>query len=137
MSLRDQVAPEFLIVVDLAVENHPDSLILVGDWLVAAVEIDDAEAAHPNGAASLDVEAFIVGSPMPNLIAHGPDGAQIRRPVSTKITGYSTHARSRLIPIISEPGRLTRASTRSVTVAVQNRGLKATVVAFVWRSELR
>ena len=42
VELRAQLA----IVVDLAVEDHPDRAVLVADRLMAAGEIDDAQPAH-------------------------------------------------------------------------------------------
>jgi hypothetical protein len=77
VTLRYQVKPELLVIVDFAVEYHPNGLIFVGDWLVAAAEIDDAEPAHANGAAILNVEALIVRPAVLDLIAHGANGRQI------------------------------------------------------------
>ena len=45
MSTGFQVTPEFDVVVNLAVENDVDGFILVGDWLVSALDVDDAEPA--------------------------------------------------------------------------------------------
>ena len=41
-----EVAPQLAVVVDLAVEDDPDGAVLVGDRLMAAFEVDDAEPAH-------------------------------------------------------------------------------------------
>ena len=37
---------------------------------MAGVEIDDAEAAHPDRGMSVDVDAFIIGAAMAHRVAH-------------------------------------------------------------------
>ena len=48
-------------VVDFDVEDDPDCAVFVRDRLVAALEVDDAEAAHADGDAVADVHALLVG----------------------------------------------------------------------------
>ena len=40
-----ELGAQLAVVVDLAVVDEPDGLVLVGDGLVAAVAVDDAQAA--------------------------------------------------------------------------------------------
>jgi hypothetical protein len=42
MPSRHEVAPELLMVVDLAVEYEADGTILVGHRLLASFDVDDA-----------------------------------------------------------------------------------------------
>src|SRR6266508_2649874 len=65
-----EVAAQFAVVVDLAVEDDPDGAILVRDGLVAAIQVDDAEAPHADGDAVPDVHALIVGTAMHHCAAH-------------------------------------------------------------------
>jgi len=46
MARANQGRAQFAIVVDLAVEDHPNGPVFVRDGLAAGGEIDDAEAAH-------------------------------------------------------------------------------------------
>ena len=68
-----QVAPQLLVVVDLAVEDDPDGAVLVRDRLEAVAQIDDAEAAHADGDAVADVDALIVGTAVRHDAAHRAD----------------------------------------------------------------
>src|SRR5581483_1762313 len=70
MAARNQVLPQFLVIVDLAVEYHPNGAVLVRDRLVAGAQIDDAEAAHADAARPVYMKAFIVGAAMANAVAH-------------------------------------------------------------------
>ena len=44
--VRDELRAQLAVVVDLAVEDHPDGAVFVANRLVAAGEVDDAQAAH-------------------------------------------------------------------------------------------
>ena len=68
-----QIAPQLLVVVDLAVEDDPDGAVLVRDRLEAVAQIDDAEAAHADGDAVADVDALIVGTAVRHDAAHRAD----------------------------------------------------------------
>ena len=74
-----EIAPQLLVVVDLAVEDDPDRAVLVRDRLVAAVEIDDAEAAHAERDAVADVHTLIVGAAMRHGAAHGANLVLVNR----------------------------------------------------------
>ena len=74
-----EVAPQFLIVVNLAVEDDPNGAILIRNRLVTSVQIDDAEAAHPDGASALDPDTFIVWTAMNNGVTHRPDVIDLSR----------------------------------------------------------
>src|SRR5262249_32227107 len=70
VAARDQIGAQFLVLVDLAVEDDPDAAIFIGDGLVAGIEVDDGEAAHTDGAAAIDIDAFLIGAAVANLAAH-------------------------------------------------------------------
>lgn len=48
------------MVVDFAVENDPACAVFVGDGLVSACDVDDAESAVAEADGAFDVEAFVV-----------------------------------------------------------------------------
>ena len=46
VAARHELAPQLAVVVDLAVEDDPDRAVLVGDRLLAGLEVDDGQPAH-------------------------------------------------------------------------------------------
>ena len=60
MAAAFEVGTKLGKVVDLAVVDDPGAAVFVEDGLVAAGEIDDAEAAHAEARAIGDIDAFIV-----------------------------------------------------------------------------
>jgi hypothetical protein len=54
-------------------------------------EIDDAEAAHSDGARAIDMEAFIVRAAMPDLVAHSANFGEFGPARDEKLSGDSTH----------------------------------------------
>src|SRR6185437_11791013 len=73
MALCDELASQILIIVDLAIENDPHRTVFVRERLVSARKIDDAQAAHADGALSIDIDSFVIGTAMTDLSAHLPD----------------------------------------------------------------
>jgi hypothetical protein len=73
MSCRFQLSTQAAVVVDLSVENDPDSAVFVVDWLVPGRQIDDAQPAHPQSHTVIDVNPLIVGSAVPDHFAHPMD----------------------------------------------------------------
>src|SRR3979490_2836026 len=43
---RDQIATQFLVVIDFAVVNNPNISVFIADRLVPALHVNDAEPAH-------------------------------------------------------------------------------------------
>ncbi len=64
VSPAEEFFSEFDVVEDLAVEGDPERGVLVGHWLVATNEIDDAEASVRQTHAILGINPGIVGTPM-------------------------------------------------------------------------
>jgi len=59
-----QQLPELPVVVDFSVEDGEDGAVLVADWLIASLQIDDAEAAHPQRQISVEICTRAVGATM-------------------------------------------------------------------------
>jgi len=74
MSPTEQLLPEFQVVEDLAIERNPQGTVLVGHGLVAAGEIDDAEAGVRQTYAILRMKSSIVRSAMRQHPDHPPKG---------------------------------------------------------------
>jgi hypothetical protein len=70
-------ALKIAIVVDLSVEDDVESPILVGDGLMAAVEIDDRQPANAETDRSVDVIADVVRSAVDDRRTHSPNGLGI------------------------------------------------------------
>src|SRR6476620_10069651 len=96
MAAGEQACSQRLIVVDLAVEDDMDRAVLVRHGLMATSHIDDAEPAHADRHARRDMIPAVVGSSVPNGVAHPAES--IRRVGSIRQTtgeaGYSTHRTS-------------------------------------------
>src|SRR5215831_21062109 len=65
-----ELASDERVVVDLAVEDHPDVAALVGQGLLAVPEIHDAQASMAERGLSVAVDAAVVGSAMRDHVAH-------------------------------------------------------------------
>jgi len=102
VAFRFQVFSQLGVVVDLAVENDPDIAILVGNRLMAALDVDDAQAAHGKADVFFDEEALIVGAAMRDAAVHTCEDVARNAPVaiSKKDSADSAH-----IEIVSS-GRL-------------------------------
>ncbi len=91
VAARDQAGAQFLIIVDLAIEDDPHGTVLIRDGLVAGREIDNAQPAHADTAAAIDIHAFVVGTTMANLVAHGLDMGRLGGLIETHKTGNTAH----------------------------------------------
>ena len=58
VAARLELLPELGEIVDLAVVGRPDRQVLVGQRLVPAREVDDAQAPRPQAHPGLDVDAL-------------------------------------------------------------------------------
>ena len=70
VSGRLEESPDLRVVVDLAVENDPDAVVLVGQRLLTRGEIDDAETAMGQAGDLIAVQAGFVGSTVGDDVAH-------------------------------------------------------------------
>src|SRR5258708_15142 len=88
-----ELLAECAVVIDLPVENDPQSSILVTDGLVAGREVDNAEAAHAQAYAAAGVDSLIVGPAMHHRGTHSPQDAGIHLFVLRELhdAGNSTH----------------------------------------------
>jgi hypothetical protein len=79
MAVGLKVGPESLEVVDLAVQNDGDGLVLVVDRLSTGDEVDDAEPAMAEGAATVrgHVEARSVRAAMGDRVGHRAERYQV------------------------------------------------------------
>jgi hypothetical protein len=65
-----QLFSELKIVVDLAVEDYPRRTFLIVNWLLAALQVDDGQAAHSETNGPINVKAIVVRPAVPDRIAH-------------------------------------------------------------------
>src|SRR5687768_5372627 len=73
MSFGDQLLIEAGVIVELAIEYDHNGAVLVGDGLVPAGQVHDAEPAHAEANPALDERAPVVGTPMSDRVAHPED----------------------------------------------------------------
>ncbi len=86
-----QIGAQVAVIVNLAVKNGPDGLIFVGDRLVAGVKVDDAQAAHADGAAAVDMETVVVRPAVHNGAGHALDVGKLGRLAAKEKTGNAAH----------------------------------------------
>ncbi len=70
MSLRLEAGAQLAVIVDLAIEHDDDGAVLVGDRLMAARHVDDAEALGAEADAVGDVEALVVRPAVDHGVRH-------------------------------------------------------------------
>ena len=92
MTLARQIFAESLVVVNLAVENNPDGAVFIGDRLMASGEVDDAQSPHTDRATAIDMETFVVGPAMDDLVAHRLDAGGRSQATTLPIAGNSAHS---------------------------------------------
>jgi hypothetical protein len=93
MSTQLQGCTQFLIVIDFPIENDEDTVVFIKDGLMASCQIDNGKSAHAQGDSISHPRALIVGSAMPNHLAHLID--QLLRPIVVVVfidkSSYSAH----------------------------------------------
>ena len=94
-----QAPAQRLVVVDLAVEDGHERAVLVGDRLMAALDVDDAQAAHAQPHVVVEVKALVVRASVAQHLGHAPhdalvgpahhaaDAAHLRGP-AVQMTGF-------------------------------------------------
>jgi hypothetical protein len=65
------------MVIDFAVEDDPKALVLVRDWLMAGLYIDDAEPPHGKTNIPLHEKPIVIGAAMRDLAIHGRENAPV------------------------------------------------------------
>jgi hypothetical protein len=63
---------EFPVVINLAVENYPGSVVLVVDRLLSTLYVNYRQAAHTKADRAIDVEAIVIWPTMSDGRAHSP-----------------------------------------------------------------
>src|SRR6266699_3828278 len=94
VSTGDQWFAQRLVVVDFAIEDHPERAVLVAHGLVAGGEIHDAEPAHADADAILRIDPLVVRPAMGHNVTHlaQDHGIGLRVFLKLEESGYSTHS---------------------------------------------
>src|SRR5689334_3115567 len=79
MAFRFEDGPMGGVVVDLAVEDQPQSLVLVGHRLIAGEQVDDAQATEAEADVGLDVETVGVRPAVAEGVGHRPERRRLHR----------------------------------------------------------
>ena len=82
------------MVVDLAVERDPHSVVFIGHGLVASLEIDDLESTCAEAYLSADVDSSVVWSTMDDRSQHSINSGRIDLTVGLAVedANNATHA---------------------------------------------
>ena len=73
MAARFQILAQLGIIVNFAVEHHPELAVFIRERLMPAGQIDDAQAAETQAQASVDENAFIIRAAMNDGFVHPMD----------------------------------------------------------------
>jgi hypothetical protein len=85
------------VIVDLAIEHHPNCAIFVRHRLVAGSEIDDGQPAETERYIAIRPEALIIRPAVWDRIRHGLDpGRRIGMRAAMEDACYATHELDRL-----------------------------------------
>src|SRR5712692_5515395 len=84
---------KLLKVINLTVHDHPNGFVLVGDGLMPACHIDDAESAHPKSDSAAHIFAGVIRAAMFDHAGHTRENRLERHPTLVEIRDsvYSTH----------------------------------------------
>jgi hypothetical protein len=92
-----QLVAQFPVVIDFAVEGHPDRPIFVGQGLAAARHVDDAQPDMAESRLRVAVDSFSIRAAMAHDIQHALDDAPVGRSGhQIHHASNSTHRRSSL-----------------------------------------
>ena len=80
--LRLQPSSQFFMVINLAIENDPDILVLVGQRLMAALDVNDAQTPHGEADILLNEETLVVGPSMHDSSVHAGQDVTLDVPVA-------------------------------------------------------
>ena len=92
MSLPLQLGAELPVVVDLAVLDDVDRPVLVGDRLVARLEVDDRQPAGGEGGGAVDEETVAVGPAVDERRTHAGEPLGVGGPVCADDPADPAHA---------------------------------------------
>lgn len=90
MAALEEFRSQLQVVVDLSVEDDLERAVFIGHRLVAAGQVDNAQATVTQRATLIQVTTKTVGAAMSDAVAHGPDerfGGAL--PATGDETGYA------------------------------------------------
>jgi hypothetical protein len=98
MALLDQTVVEIAKIVDLSVENHPHTLILIRYRLMSTIEVDNGKSPMAQTKRSRRVEPLVVGPTMDESVGHGLEETSRDRLLGFEVinTGVAAHINQRL-----------------------------------------
>ena len=87
-----QFLAELQVVINLAIENDPRRPVLIGDWLLTTLDVDDRQPANAEPYAPIDVESILIGTSMADGFAHAREQRLVNRFRAVSNYAYnSTH----------------------------------------------
>ena len=91
VTLGGELLPQLTVVVDLAVQDDDDGLVLIEDRLIARLEVDDREPLHPESHALLDEGSARIGAAMLDHLAHTRQQLRIDGTPGGDLARYPAH----------------------------------------------
>jgi len=99
MPLRFKVFAEFLMIVDFTVEDNPEALVFIRDWLMTSLNVDNAEPAHGQSDILFEKEAFIVGPAVRDAPVHTTQRIGLYMPVTIREENAADSTHIRLVSL--------------------------------------
>jgi hypothetical protein len=75
----NQAFPKLAVVVDFSVEDGKNGTVLIANWLIAALQVDDTEPAHSERNVLVGVGAEAIRAAMTLHIEHIPENLYVGR----------------------------------------------------------
>src|SRR5208337_367094 len=85
MAPGEEIRAQIAVVIDFTVESNPDGLVLVGDGLVAARQINNAQAPVPQSQHAVQVKALVIRPTMRHRVRSALERNWINRLACTEI----------------------------------------------------
>src|SRR5580700_782579 len=73
MTPPQQIGAEFLIVINLAIEDDPDCSVFIRQRLMSGAEINDGQTAKTQPDRPSDMISLIIGTTVTNRVRHRPE----------------------------------------------------------------
>jgi hypothetical protein len=89
-----ELLTEFQMIIDLTIEDKRGGIILIRDWLMARLHINDAQTTHCHADITRNKETGVIGPPMNDLAVHFLENAALGCPAAIKVENATDSAHS-------------------------------------------
>src|SRR2546430_3432716 len=87
-----EIRAQLLVVVDFTVVNNPEVLVLVRDWLVPCLDVNNAQSAHSQSNVALHKEPVVIRTTVHDLRIHMRQRVAFHVPARTETKNSANSA---------------------------------------------